>query len=107
MMNKTMTRRTIVSGAVCAAAFIPALSLVGSRRAAAALPALDPNDPAAKALGYTTDTSKVDAAANPTHKAEQSCASCAQYVAATEGCNLFPGKSVVKTGWCKVYAKKA
>jgi len=71
---------------------------------------LDPADPSAKALGYVTNTAKVDAAANPTHKPDQTCGNCAQFQGkpgdAEGGCNIFAGKSVARTGWCKVWAKK-
>jgi hypothetical protein len=72
---------------------------------------MDPNDPAARALGFVTDAKKVDAAANPTFKAPQNCASCAQYQGkATEPaapCNIFAGKTVPGTGWCKVWAQRS
>jgi len=78
--------------------------------AAGALPMLSPTEPAAKALGYIEDTTKVDAKANPTHKPEQHCANCLQWAnkdrkAATAKCNLFPGKMVKSAGWCKVWVK--
>ena len=76
----------------------------------AALPALDPKDPTATALGFVPDATKVDAAANPTYKPTQKCSNCAQYQGkpgdATAGCNIFAGKSVPAGGWCKVWAAK-
>jgi hypothetical protein len=109
-MKETLSRRTLVSGAFYAAALIPALGVIGSSQAAPMLAPLDPKDPQAKALNFSTDTTKVDAAANPSHKPDQTCANCAQFVAAagaaTGGCNLFPGKSVPKDGWCKAWVKK-
>jgi hypothetical protein len=108
-MQKPISRRTLVNYALAAAAFLPALH-IGNQAAAAALPSLDPNDPAAKSLGYVSDSAKVDAAANPTHKPEQTCANCAQFQGKSGdrqgGCNIFPGKSVAAGGWCKVWAKK-
>ncbi len=104
-MKETLSRRTLVGGAFCAAALIPALGLISSAEAAA-LPPLEPSDPMAKNFSYAVDTTKVDAAANPSHKADQTCATCAQFVAATSGCNIFPGKSVQKNGWCKAWVKK-
>ena len=78
--------------------------------AAAPLVPLTPADPTAKALGYSEDSGKVDAAANPNHKPEQKCANCVQFQGkpgdARGGCNIYPGKSVSAAGWCKVYAKK-
>ena len=40
---------------------------------------LSPTEPAAKALGYIEDATKVDAKANPTFKAGQNCANCLQW----------------------------
>ncbi len=78
--------------------------------AAGALPMLSPTEPAAKALGYIEDATKVDAKANPTFKAGQHCANCLQWAdknrkAPTSKCNLFPGKLVKSGGWCKVWVK--
>jgi len=106
-MKHVISRRTLLNQALLAAAIIPAVRM-GTAHAAAA--PLDPMDPAAKSLGYAVDSSKVDAAANPTHKADQTCATCAQYQGkagdAEGGCTIFPGKSVAAKGWCKVWAKK-
>jgi hypothetical protein len=112
-MDKTVSRRAIVKGGLMAGALIPALGLFGATAAEAAgaeLPPLDANDPTAKALGYVTDTTKVDGAANPTHTAAQKCGTCAQFTGkpgdARGGCNVFTGHSVGQGGWCKVWAKK-
>jgi hypothetical protein len=78
-MKKPISRRALVHYALVAGAFLPALHIGTEADAAAALPALDPNDPAAKSLGYVTDSSKVDASANPTHQPNQTCSSCAQF----------------------------
>jgi hypothetical protein len=82
----------------------------GAAPAAGALPMLSPTEPAAKALGYVEDATKVDAKANPTFKAGQNCANCLQWSdknrkAPTSKCNLFPGKMVKSGGWCKVWVK--
>jgi len=109
-MHNKITRRSIVKSGLIAGALVPALGLVGNAAGAAALPALDPNDPTAKALGYVTDASKVVASANPTYKPTQKCSTCAQYQGkatdATAGCNIFAGHSVPAAGWCKVWAQK-
>jgi hypothetical protein len=101
-MKQTFSRRTVVSGAFCAVALIPALGVISTSEAAPALQPLDQNDPMAKSFGYLNDTTKVDAGAYPSHKADQVCSNCAQFVAmagaATGGCNVFPGKSVQKNG---------
>jgi hypothetical protein len=109
-MQRKISRRAIVKGGLIAGAFIPAIGLMANSAAAAGLPALDPKDPTAQALGYTTDASKVDATANPTYKSTQKCSTCAQFQGkagdASAGCNIFAGKSVVAGGWCKVWAAK-
>lgn len=109
-MQGKFSRRRIVKGCVLSAALIPTAGWLVEEAMAAALPALDPSDPTAKALGFVTDSSKVDAAANPTHKPGQKCGVCAQFQGAAGdaagGCNIFAGKSVPQNGWCKVWAQK-
>jgi hypothetical protein len=109
MQNK-ISRRSVVKGGLIAGTFIPAMGLMANSAGAAALPPLDPKDPTAQALGFVTDASKVDAAANPTYKSTQKCSNCAQYQGkpedASAGCNIFAGKSVPAGGWCKVWAQK-
>ena len=109
-MATHMLRRDFIGCCLRAGAVLPLSVLFTGSRAATALPALDPNDPTAKALGFSLDSSKVDAGANPTHKAGQRCGTCAQFLGkagdATGGCNIFAGKSVPQTGWCKVWAQK-
>jgi len=82
-----------------AGACLPVLH-IGRQAAAAELAPLDPNDPTAKSLGYRSDSSKVDAYANPTYKPDQTCASCAQFQGKPGeqqgGCNIFVGKSVAR-----------
>jgi High potential iron-sulfur protein len=105
-----ISRRSLIKGGLIAGALAPAYGLIGNAAYAAGLPALDPNDPTAKALGFVTDASKVDASANPTYKATQKCGTCAQFQGkagdATGGCNIFAGHSVPMGGWCKVWAQK-
>src|ERR1700733_715674 len=84
-MQGKISRRTIVKSGLIAGAFIPAMGLMSNTAAAAGLPPLDPKDPTAQALGYTSDATKGDASG---------------------GCNIFAGKSVTAGGWCKVWAQK-
>ena len=109
MQNK-ITRRAVVKGGLIAGAFIPAIGIVANTAHGAALPALDPKDPTAQALGFVTDATKVDKSANPTYNASQKCSTCAQFQGkagdASAGCNIFSGKSVPAGGWCKVWAQK-
>ncbi len=108
MMEKKFQRRALLKGALAGLAAIPVVAAL--TRAEAATASVDPNDPQAKSLGYLTDTSKADAKANPTHKAEQKCNNCVQYQGkaadASAPCTIFAGKMVEGNGWCKVWAKK-
>jgi hypothetical protein len=110
-MQRKISRRALVKRGLIAGALIPAFGFVANTEAAApALPPLDPKDPTATALGFVTDASKVDAAANATFKPNQKCSTCAQFQGkpgdATAACTIFAGKSVPAGGWCKVWAAK-
>jgi hypothetical protein len=108
-MSKTLPRRTLLKVALMGGAALPLMAKLTDAQAAAQ-PLVDVNDPVAKSLGYITDTTKVDAKANPTHKVTQKCGNCLQFqgkVADKQAlCNLFPGKDVPGGGWCKVWAQK-
>ncbi len=95
----TLTGATVGLGAL-------AHSALGADQA----PLLPESDPTAQALGYKTDTTKVDGQKYPQHKPEQICADCALYVGkageADGPCNAFGGKRVTAKGWCMAYAKK-
>ena len=79
--------------------------------AQAAGPKVDEKDPAAAALGYAADTSKVDQKKFPKHAADQKCTNCNFFVGkatdAAGGCPLFAGKQVAGPGWCSAWVKKA
>jgi hypothetical protein len=108
MFDQKMPRRTVLKGALAGLAAIPVVGL--ATRAEAAPAKLDVADPQAKSLGYVTDTTKVDAKANPMHKPDQKCSNCAQYQGkatdAAAPCTIFAGKLVEGAGWCKVWVKK-
>ena len=100
------TRRQFMMTLVPAAAVLTAAT--GARAQAAKI---DEKDPAAVALAYKHDATKVDAKANPTYKAGNNCANC-QFYQGKAGdeygpCMLFPGKDVHSKGWCASYNKKA
>ncbi len=108
-MSKSLPRRTVLKAALMGSAALPLMARLTNAEAAAQ-PLVDVNDAVAKSLGYTPDTSKVDAKANPTHKPMQKCANCIQFQGKPAdkqaACNLFPGKDVAGAGWCKVWAQK-
>ena len=84
----------------------PAVPAVG-----ASTTPVDVSEPAAIALGYVTDATKVDGAKFKTYAAGQACANCALFGAKagdTSGpCPLFGGRPVAAAGWCSGYIKKA
>ena len=98
------TRRQFMMTLVPAAAVLTAAT--GARAQAAKI---DEKDPAAVALAYKHDATKVDAKANPTYKAGNNCANCNFYQGkdAWGACPMVGGKQVNAKGWCKVWAKKA
>ena len=67
--------------------------------------------PQAKALGYVSDATKVDAKKFPKYVAGQNCANCALYQAKAAdpvgGCPLFAGRQVPAKAWCSAWVKKA
>jgi hypothetical protein len=96
-MRNTISRRSILKSGVIAGVLIPAGFRFNS--ALADVPALDPADPVAKALQYTTKSAKPD----------QTCANCIQYTqrsGATGSCNIFAGKTVASGGWCLSWENK-
>jgi hypothetical protein len=109
-MSKSLPRRTLIKAVLMGGAVLPLASRLVQDAQAAAQPLVDPNDAVAKSLAYQPDSSKVQAAAFPTHKPTQKCANCIQFqgkAADKQGaCNLFPGKDVLGNGWCKVWAQK-
>jgi hypothetical protein len=111
MRNENVSRRNFLKG-VALAVPAGAAGLQAKEAKASDLPQLDETDPAAVALLYVHDASKVDTS-NPMaarFEAGQNCANCAQ-ILGEEGaewrpCGIFPGKAVAAAGWCSVWAAK-
>ncbi|MDQ2987817.1 MAG: high-potential iron-sulfur protein [Pseudomonadota bacterium] len=101
-----MTTRRIFLAAIP----VSALAL-GLGKATAAPVALSETDPAAAALGYKADASKVDAKKYPTFASGRQCAGCQLYggkrTEAAAPCGIFSGKLVSGKGWCAAWVKKA
>jgi hypothetical protein len=98
----SMDRRIVVQ-------FLAAAAAVAALPASAAdAPKLDPKDPAAVALGYVDDVTKLDKKRQPDYVEGSSCENCLQLQgkagAALRPCNLFPGKLVSSGGWCRSWA---
>ncbi len=72
---------------------------------------VDEKDAQAAALGYSADTTKVDAKKYAKHTNEQACGNCQLFQGKAGdkagNCPLFAGKQVSAKGWCSAYAKKA
>jgi hypothetical protein len=107
------SRRDFVLTALGAASI--ALGAAGGRTARAQAPAqnlphLSPDDPLAKALGYSNDAGQVDHAKFATYKPGQMCDKC-RFFQGTAGqawgpCQIFMGKSVSSQGWCASFMMK-
>jgi hypothetical protein len=107
-MQIKLSRREMVKCGLVVGTLVPTLGLIGTGARAAELPPLDPNDPAAKAMDFTTDATS--AASAPTFKPGAKCGTCAQFLGkardASGPCTIFPGHSVPAGGWCKVWQSK-
>ena len=72
---------------------------------------LDEAAPAAAALGYKHDASKVDVKKYPAYAAGKNCANCSLYQGKASDpwavCAAMGGKQVNAKGWCIAWAKKA
>lgn len=100
------SKRRLLIASLQGAALLP-LSSLGVRVAHGGdLEPLSVDDPVAKSLAYHDDAATVDASAMPEFKADRNCGNCSLYQGgdgATGGCSIFPGKSVARAGWCKVW----
>jgi hypothetical protein len=89
---------------------VGALAL-GVKQAAAAAAPLSETDPAAAALGYKADATKVDVKKFRNYIKGSQCAGCQLYAGkpsdAAAPCAIFGGKLVAGKGWCAAWAKKA
>ena len=99
-MTRFLTRRRLAQSALSVAVCAPVARLMLGAATLAAVPALDPNDPAAKALGYVVDSIKPGS----------TCGNCVQFQGHAGDvmgpCTIFPGKPVHASGWCLGWAKK-
>jgi hypothetical protein len=65
----------------------------------------------AQALGYKSDSTKVDVKKHPNYAANQSCGGCVLFQGKagekTGGCAVFGNNLVANRGWCGAWTKKA
>lgn len=85
--------------------------VVGGARAQTAPSAVLPeSDAVAQALGYKTDSQRVDGAQYPAHRPTQQCGNCLAFQGqdgdALGPCPYFGGRRVAATGWCQAYAAR-
>ena len=78
------------------------LAITGAGQSALAgghMPKLDPEDPTAKSLAYTHESTKAD----------QNCRNCQLFQGDKQwgGCPIFPGKEVNADGWCSAWVKRS
>ena len=110
-MKKIISRRAIVKTGLLAGLSVPVIGLTARQARAAGLTPLEPSDPLAKSLDFTTDATKVNVSANPTFKPTQKCGNCAQFQGkpgdAAAPCTIFAGHTVPQGGWCKVWGQKS
>jgi hypothetical protein len=91
---------------------IPAvLSLGIAVKASAQTNHIDENAPAATALGYKHNASKVDSKKYPAYAAGKNCGNCMLFQGKASdswaNCAALGGKQVNAKGWCLAWAKKA
>jgi len=91
---------------------LPAIAALAVTREGFAQPArVEESDPAAVALGYKHDATKVDAAKHSSFQAGRICANCNLYQAKGSEpwapCPALGGKLVNAKGWCAAWVKKA
>ena len=102
-----MTSRRIFLATLPAAGAL----LLGLKEASAAAAAVSEAEPAAAALGYKADATKVDAKKFPSYVKGRQCAGCQLYAGKPTDpvapCAIFGGKLVAGKGWCAAWAKKA
>jgi hypothetical protein len=71
-------------------------------------PRLDAHDPAAVALGYVENASRVDRKKYPSYVDGSNCENCLHLQGKPANnyrpCDLFPGKLVAVAGWCSSWS---
>ncbi len=97
-------RRALLQQAALGLSLAPlALAAAPARAAAADLPLISEQDPAAKAVHYVEDARRADGASSGAQ-----CSNCSIYSAAAGAskgtCTLFPGKLVKAAGWCNQWS---
>jgi len=74
-------------------------------------PRVNAKDPAAIAIGYIEDVSKIDASKEPLFKPNSRCSNCTYFHSAeAKGgdapCTVFANQIVMGKGWCRAWSVK-
>jgi hypothetical protein len=102
----TYNRRDFLCQSLLGLAAVPlGASFIVPQAFAGELPRVDPADDQAQALEYVEDASQAEGHAR--WEEGQRCANCRFFDPDTEGCELFPGKSVEPSGWCNTWTEQA
>lgn len=101
------SRRRFLRAGLLGVAAVPAASLLLSGRARAQDNAqrVDPSSPAANALNYVEDASKVE---TPPRQEGAICGNCQLYGGGDSewgSCAAFGGKNVAREGWCSAWVQ--
>ena len=109
LLDVIVSRRVFAKKLAIAAGTAALLPIREPRAAAPSQPPhLDVKDPAAVALGYVEDASKVNVKKFPEFAKGSTCENCSKLQgtagAAYRPCDLFPGKLVSVAGWCSGWA---
>lgn len=106
-----MARRTVLKlsvGALAGLLASPRTALTATTSAPRTL--LQPEEPAAKAIAYLVNASRVNPAEFPSYRRGQTCATCVFVelgTGRTRGCSIVPGRLVLATAWCKLWKARA
>ena len=107
----TTTRRTFFMQSLSCASALTALVVAKTAQAQAQVPTdvLETSEQA-QAIGYKSDSTKVDAKKHPNRAADQNCGSCVLYQGksgqSTGGCAVFNNNLVASKGWCGAWTKR-
>ncbi len=104
MSLSNLSRRELL-----ARVLIGATAISGMADSQATSEKLNPDDPAAKNVGYVEDATRVDIRKYPTYVKGHTCANCTLALSAygpVRPCKLFPGKIVIAKGWCSAWAQR-
>lgn len=110
-MERKLSRRQLLRGAVTAAALIPVVQL--GTRPAFANNQVSEDEPMAKALKYVHDIDAHPDITRPDRSgvagADQYCHNCGLYVGEDEWgpCSIFQNRLVAAEGWCTAWVPRS